>query len=214
VTDAATAAAPPFAHGGAGVDGEVFVSYSRRDGDFVGRLRRALEAAGKSVWVDTEDIPAATRWSDRIRQALEGAAAVVFVITPDSIVSAECDKELDAALAANKRIVPVRLRPVDPAATRSEIRELQWLHVPDGAVSESLVEATRITSGSTTTAGSTGGRASGRTRAATGRSCCAAAISRTRRTGSRRAPAMQRARPTSTASTSARVGARPRGGSG
>jgi WD40 repeat protein len=141
VTDAATAAAPPFAHDGAGVDGEVFVSYSRRDGDFVGRLRRALEAAGKSVWVDTEDIPAATRWSDRIRQALEGAAAVVFVITPDSIVSAECDKELDAALAANKRIVPVRLRPVDPAATRSEIRELQWLHVPDGAVSESLVEA-------------------------------------------------------------------------
>ena len=40
----------------------VFISYSRRDKDFVGKLREALSARNYEVWVDWEDIPPSTEW--------------------------------------------------------------------------------------------------------------------------------------------------------
>ena len=36
---------------------DVFISYSRKDGDFARRLTNALTASGRDVWVDWEDIP-------------------------------------------------------------------------------------------------------------------------------------------------------------
>ena len=41
---------------------DVFVSYSREDGAFVRELHGLLTAAGRDVWVDWEDIPAASQW--------------------------------------------------------------------------------------------------------------------------------------------------------
>jgi hypothetical protein len=35
---------------------DVFISYSRRDSEFVTRLSAALQDRGKDVWVDTEGI--------------------------------------------------------------------------------------------------------------------------------------------------------------
>ena len=41
---------------------DVFISYSRHDGDFVRRLHDALRELGKDPWVDWEDIPATAPW--------------------------------------------------------------------------------------------------------------------------------------------------------
>ena len=41
---------------------DVFVSYSRKDGEFVHELYDVLTAAGRDVWVDWEDIPPASEW--------------------------------------------------------------------------------------------------------------------------------------------------------
>ena len=35
---------------------DIFISYSRRDGEFVERLRESLAEHDKDVWVDREDI--------------------------------------------------------------------------------------------------------------------------------------------------------------
>ena len=42
---------------------DVFISYSRHDSAFVHELYETLEASGRDVWVDWEDIPPASRWA-------------------------------------------------------------------------------------------------------------------------------------------------------
>jgi hypothetical protein len=41
---------------------DVFISYSSRNEAFVRRLREALGAEGKDVWLDKEDIGPAVEW--------------------------------------------------------------------------------------------------------------------------------------------------------
>jgi WD40 repeat protein len=58
---------------------------------------------------------------------VEAANAFVFVISPDSVASPECAKEIELALAANKRIVPLLHRPVDHRQVRDDLAEINWL---------------------------------------------------------------------------------------
>jgi len=111
---------------------DVFVSYSRRDAEFVRRLHEALSGRGKEVWVDWEDIPATAAWRERIGEGIDSANAFVFVLSPESVASVECNAELDLALAANKRIVPVVRCHVDPASVRVEVASLNWLFFREG----------------------------------------------------------------------------------
>jgi hypothetical protein len=41
---------------------DAFISYSHRDGAYVARLVAALEALGRNVWIDTDDIAPGTEW--------------------------------------------------------------------------------------------------------------------------------------------------------
>ncbi len=66
---------------------EVFVSYSRRDGEFVGRLAAALRARGKEVWIDVDGIRDAEVFPEALRRAVEGSDALVLVISPESLCS-------------------------------------------------------------------------------------------------------------------------------
>ncbi len=106
---------------------DAFISYSRRDGDFARQLVAALEAHGKTGWLDVEDIPPASRWDGELKHAIEGADAFVFVMSPDSIQSVECRKELEHAVALNKRIIPVHYRQVDPASVDPELAVRNWI---------------------------------------------------------------------------------------
>lgn len=67
--------------------GHVFVSYARRDQDFVDRLVDTLERRGETVWIDREDIPASLKWMDRIRSAIVDARACLFVISRHAVDS-------------------------------------------------------------------------------------------------------------------------------
>jgi WD40 repeat protein len=79
------------------------------------------------VWVDFEDIPPASRWAEDLKQAIEGSDAFVFVISPDSVVSPECNAELERAAALNKRIVPLHLREVDPGLLPDPLSTHNWV---------------------------------------------------------------------------------------
>src|SRR5262245_8716129 len=93
---------------------DVFISYSRPDGDFVHRLHAALKDAGKDVWVDFEDIAPASPWANEVKEAIAASDAFVFVISPQSVASEQCRIELDRADSLNKRIVPLHLHQTDP----------------------------------------------------------------------------------------------------
>jgi WD40 repeat protein len=110
---------------------DVFVSYSRRDAAFVGRLVDAVSDAGKQVWLDTEGIADSEVFPEAIRRAIEGSDAFVFVISPSSVASPYCENEVDHARALGKRIVPVLRHRVEDGALPPEIRDRSWIPFDD-----------------------------------------------------------------------------------
>jgi WD40 repeat protein len=113
---------------------DVFVSYSRRDAEFVRRLVETLESRGKDVWVDIEGIRDAEVFPAALRNAVEGSDGFVFVISPDSVASRFCEQEVAHAVELNKRIVPLLVRAVPEEQLPDEIRVRNW--IPAGAEDE------------------------------------------------------------------------------
>src|SRR4051812_19930412 len=89
---------------------DVFISYSRKDKDFVHRLDEALRGRGRETWVDWDDLRPAEEFMQAIYAAIENADTFVFVLTPESIASKVCEREIAHAVAHNKRMIPVVAR--------------------------------------------------------------------------------------------------------
>ncbi len=119
---------------------DVFVSYSRRDSDFVGRLSAALDVRGKDVWVDTGSIADAEVFPQAIRTAIEGSDAFLFVITPEAVSSAYCEQEVGYAGELGKRIVPVLRQAVPDAEVPVQIRERNWIPFTDDTEFDSATD--------------------------------------------------------------------------
>ncbi|GAB4578950.1 MAG: hypothetical protein Fur0022_16870 [Anaerolineales bacterium] len=89
----------------------VFISYSRRDKAFVQKIYEAIRArGGLDVWVDWENIPLTADWWSEIERGIENADAFAFVISPDSLRSRVCGDEIQTAVNANKRLIPILYR--------------------------------------------------------------------------------------------------------
>ncbi|HAJ59551.1 MAG TPA: hypothetical protein DCP31_09990, partial [Cyanobacteria bacterium UBA8543] len=108
---------------------ETFISYSRRDTDFVGRLEDRLRAAGIDPWIDKQDISGAVLWRQEILVGIQFCHNFVYVVSPDSVRSQYCDLELDHALALNKRIIPIVAKLAHDI--RPAISELNWIFFDD-----------------------------------------------------------------------------------
>jgi len=54
---------------------DVFISYSRRDTDFVRRLHEGLAQRNRDIWIDWQDIPPSAEW-------LKAVFASVFDSSP------------------------------------------------------------------------------------------------------------------------------------
>src|SRR5262245_33267124 len=104
----------------------VFISYSRKDNDFVRRLCASLSERGKDVWVDWEDIPPSAKWRADIAANIESAEAFVFIISPDSVASEVCGWELEQAVQDNKRLIPVLCRETS-APIAAALRDINWI---------------------------------------------------------------------------------------
>ena len=107
---------------------DVFISYSRKDKEFVHILHDALEKTQKNTWVDWEDILPTSEWWQEIESAIAGSDTFIFVITPTSIASEYCNKEVEYAYNLHKRILPIvrqditDIKQVHPALSRH-----QWI---------------------------------------------------------------------------------------
>jgi len=85
---------------------QIFVSYSRRDEEAVGRLVEAVEQDGHRVFLD-QDISGGQQSRESIVTAIRKADVFMVVLSPVSIVSDHVRKELDIAEDEKKPIVPV-----------------------------------------------------------------------------------------------------------
>jgi hypothetical protein len=106
---------------------EVFISYSRKDKEFVRRLDEELKRRDRQAWVDWEGIPPGEKWEKTIYGAIDATHTFVFVLTPDSIASEICGKEIAHAAANNKRLVPIVHRDVAADVVPKSLGELNWI---------------------------------------------------------------------------------------
>ena len=125
---------------------EIFVSYKREDEKRVGRLVRALEGAGWSVWWD-RGLPGGESWRSQIQTALDAAKCVIVAWTRESVGPAG-DFVRDEAGQAKRRhaLVPVMLERVDPPLGFGEIQAIdltRWKGNPRDPFFEDLCAAVR-----------------------------------------------------------------------
>lgn len=116
-----------------GVD--VFLSYSRKDGDFARVLCERLKDSGRTTWFDQESIAAGADYQTEIFRGIDEADNIVFVISPDSVTSPHCESEVGRALAQGKRIQTVLCRPTDVSVVPQSLARIQWIDctAPDWA---------------------------------------------------------------------------------
>src|SRR3954469_4575942 len=106
---------------------DVFISYSRTDSRFVGALADGLRTHGKDVWIDIEGIRDAEGFPEALGNAIGSSDGFVFVISPASVGSSYCMREVDDAVDAGKRIVPVDFSHVSADDLPEAIRVRNWI---------------------------------------------------------------------------------------
>lgn len=100
----------------------VFLSYSRKDGDFVARLAAALDGPKFEASYDASPhgatnpdraIAAEDDWWKQLERMIAAADAMVFIVSPDSVASKVCDEEILYARTMGKRVIAVMRREID-----------------------------------------------------------------------------------------------------
>lgn len=84
----------------------VFLSYSRSDRHLAARVRDDLSDQGLEVWSDRR-LGLGGSWLAEISAAIDEARAVVLLATPDALASKWVMREVEAALALGKPVVPL-----------------------------------------------------------------------------------------------------------
>ena len=109
---------------------DVFVSYGREDEvkKFVCKLKKDLESAQLSVWLDEEDIPAGTEWPRVIGIALSECKALIAVLTKKYVSSRFCKSELYVACTNQKPIFPlIREKGWDSVSVDKECEGVKYM---------------------------------------------------------------------------------------
>jgi WD40 repeat protein len=119
---------------------DVFISYSRRDQEFVRELVARLTERGKECWVDWDDIPPTAAFLQEIYEGIEASNAFLFVISPDSARSEVCRDEIEHAAENNKRIVPLLRREPDGTPLPEAVASLNWIPIPESADLDGAVD--------------------------------------------------------------------------
>ncbi|GAB4429908.1 MAG: hypothetical protein Kow0031_10570 [Anaerolineae bacterium] len=106
----------------------VFISYSRRDEEFIRQLYGELTGRGISAWYDRENIGVATQWAAQIVEGIKNCQVFVLALSPDSAASENVRKEVDLAQRYQKKIVPLIWRPTEiPIAMEYQLAGIQWI---------------------------------------------------------------------------------------
>jgi hypothetical protein len=107
----------------------VFISYSRKDADYVAKLVAHLKASGVTAWID-DRVDYGTRWLSVIEQHLRDCGAVVVVMSPESRASEWVERELMLAGSLKKIVFPL----VIDGEPFFELLNRQVAFVPGGAM--------------------------------------------------------------------------------
>jgi|GEM_PF-5721942 len=116
----------------------IFISYSRRDKQFVDTLFANLESfyGAGSVWYDKDILGGEDFWK-RICAEIDNANVFLYLLSPDSIQSRWCNAEFDEADRLNKFIIPIIVRDNTPIIKK--VAHLNVLDMSAGANDEAML---------------------------------------------------------------------------
>lgn len=109
---------------------DVFLSYSFKDRAWVLRFVDALQGAGVTAWFDVADLRPGERWQKHIKKALRESTALIVILSPNSVESPWTFFELGAAVADQKRIIPVLIEDMDVRNVPVLLTRFQFLKEP------------------------------------------------------------------------------------
>jgi hypothetical protein len=89
---------------------DVFLSYSTQDKDEAREVYAALVKVGKRCFMAEKSLQPGDKFQDEIRSALQASTEIWILVSPRSIQSAWVQREVAAAWALTKRIVPILLQ--------------------------------------------------------------------------------------------------------
>jgi hypothetical protein len=105
----------------------VFISYSRKNGQFADRLVAALNACAFEAYLDKKDILAGEPWKERLGGLILAGDAVVFVISPDSMASDVCAWEVEETERLQKKLLPVVYQEVPDSQMSLRLSRLNYI---------------------------------------------------------------------------------------
>ncbi len=91
---------------------KIFISYSRRDTEYVESLVEALRKQGFEVWFD-KNIRTGTDWDDTIESELKNADAIVLILSKTSVASENVKDEISYAIGLDKPVNPIKIEECD-----------------------------------------------------------------------------------------------------
>ena len=118
---------------------EIFISYSRRDQEFVTRLATDLNERVAGVWFDQSAIQVGQKWHDEIMEGVHECKVFVLVLSPDAAESRYVREEVNKALELGKVIIPVLYRPVNlTGELESLVHDTQMLDLRLGSYADNF----------------------------------------------------------------------------
>jgi hypothetical protein len=113
---------------------DIFISYSRRDQEFVTRLASDINEQIGFVWFDRSTIQPGQKWYDEIMEGIQECKAFIVVLSPDAVASKYVREEVSKALELGKTIFPVIYRPAPwTGVFESLVRDIQTLDLRSGS---------------------------------------------------------------------------------
>jgi len=112
---------------------QVFLAYADADKAIMEQVRRSLWREGIVVWVNTNlsDIQTGEAFQQAINQGIEQADNLVYLLSPQALASPHCHRELSYAHTLHKRIIPILVSPIDPAADPDGWLERQYIDLTE-----------------------------------------------------------------------------------
>jgi len=90
----------------------IFISYSHRDAQWCQEFVATLESEGFSVWLDTNSLVPAASFVHQIELELQQRDIYIIILSPEALASEWVQREFELALASNRTILPVLLKPI------------------------------------------------------------------------------------------------------
>ncbi len=118
---------------------DIFLSYSRRDQEFVTRLASDLNEHVAFVWFDRSTIQPGQKWHEEIMEGIQECKAFILVLSPDALESRYVREEVNKALDLGKTIFPVIYRPAKwTGEVEYLVKEVQTLDLRSGSYTDNF----------------------------------------------------------------------------